>query len=213
MDTIANLGQFLKGPGGQSLLKVGEAGMAGAGLVGNILNERARSSEISNLQKAEKTLADPTKLASEVRGATQPLNAGLVQDITNQVSGNLAERGLSQAPGIQATELATALAPFQQQNQQTALQLVLTRLGLPLDYAKTILAGMPQNTNLAPLLALLQKGGGSSSSGGGIDPQALFNLFNTPRAPQDTSSYSTPSFLPSSGGDTGSFDLPSEIFA
>src|ERR1700741_2348097 len=76
----------------------------------------------------------------EVRAATQPLSLGLVQDVTSQVSGTLAERGLSQAPGIQATELATALAPYQQQNQQTALQLVLTRLGLPLEYAKTILA-------------------------------------------------------------------------
>jgi len=211
METLSSLGQFLQGTTGQSLLKLGEVGMTGAGLVGNILNERARSGEISNLQKAEKTLADPTKLSAEVRAATQPLNAGLVQDVTNQVSGNLAERGLSQAPGIQATELATALAPYQQQNQQTALQLVLTRLGLPIEYAKTILAGMPQNTNLAPLLALLQNRGSTSSSG--IDPQALFNLFNTPRTPVDTSSYSAPTTFAPPSTDMGSFDLPTEIFA
>lgn len=214
MEALQSLTKFISGPGGQSLLKVGELGMTGAGLVGNIMNERARSGEISNLQKAEKTLADPTKLSSEVRAATQPLNAGLVQDVSNTVSGNLAERGLSQAPGIQATELATALAPFQQKNQSDALALVLKRLGLPLEYAQTILAGFPQNSNLAPLLALLQKGGGSS--GGGVDPQALFDLFNTPRAPEDTSSYSAPSTFgtpPTVPGDTGSFDLPADVFA
>jgi len=205
METLAQLGTFLKGSGGQSLLKAGEVGMTGAGLVGNILNERSRSSELDKLKKAEATLADPTKLSSEVRAATQPLNAGLVQDVTNQVSGNLAERGLAQAPGIQATELATALAPFQQQNQNTALQLVLTRLGLPLEYAKTILAGMPQNTNLAPLLALLNKGGptGSDFSGPGDFMNVLF--------PQGAGS--------SGGGDitvpgiTGDFQIPTDIYA
>ena len=207
MEALSSLGKFLSGPGGQSLLKVGEAGMTGAGLVGNILNERSRSSELDKLKKAEATLADPTKLSSEVRAATQPLNAGLVQDVTNQVSGTLAERGLSQAPGIQATELATSLAPFQQQNQNTALQLVLTRLGLPLEYAKTILAGMPQNTNMAPLLALLNKGGGGSTgsdfSGPGDFMSVLF--------PQGTGS--------SGGGDitmpgnTGDFQLPADIWA
>lgn len=211
MEALSSLSKFISGPGGQSLLKAGEIGMTGAGLVGNIMNERARSGEISNLQKAEKTLADPTKLSAEVRAATQPLNAGLVQDVSNQVSGNLAERGLAQAPGIQATELATALAPYQQQNQQTALALVLKRLGLPLEYAQTILAGFPQNSNLAPLLALLQKGGGSSSSG--VDPQALFDLFNTPRSPQDTSSYSAPTTFAPPSTDTGSFDLPADVFA
>src|SRR5882672_2602073 len=188
METLAQLGTFLKGSGGQSLLKAGEVGMTGAGLVGNILNERSRSSELDKLKKAEATLADPTKLSSEVRAATQPLNAGLVQ-----------------APGIQATELATALAPFQQQNQNTALQLVLTRLGLPLEYAKTILAGMPQNTNLAPLLALLNKGGptGSDFSGPGDFMNVLF--------PQGAGS--------SGGGDitvpgiTGDFQIPTDIYA
>jgi len=36
METLAQLGTFLKGSGGQSLLKAGEVGMTGAGLVGNI---------------------------------------------------------------------------------------------------------------------------------------------------------------------------------
>jgi hypothetical protein len=206
MEALQSLGQFLQGPGGQSLLKVGEVGMTGAGLVGNILNERARSQELNKLKTAEATLADPTKLSSEVRAATQPLNAGLVQDVSNQVSGNLAERGLAQAPGIQATELSTALAPFEQANQQTALQLVLTRLGLPIEYAKTILAGLPQNTNLSPLLALLQRNNNPSGGSTGSDFTGPADFMNV-LFPGGTGG--TPPIV----GDTGDFQLPADIFA
>ena len=207
MEALQSLGQFLQGPGGQSLLKVGEVGMTGAGLVGNILNERARSQELNKLKTAEATLADPTKLSSEVRAATQPLNAGLVQDVTNQVSGNLAERGLAQAPGIQATELSTALAPFEQQNQNTALQLVLTRLGLPIEYAKTILAGMPQNTNLAPLLALLGRNNSSPTGSDFSGPSDFLNvLFPSGTGSSGGGGITVP-------GNTGDFQIPDAIYA
>jgi hypothetical protein len=137
-------------------LPVAEMGMTGAGLAGNLMNQKARSDELNYLLNQQKNLQDPTKIASEVAAATQPLNRGLVQSVENTVNANLASQGLSEAPGIQAATEAQALAPFQQQNQQTALQIVMQRLGLPLSYAGTYLAGLPPNSNLAPLLALLR---------------------------------------------------------
>jgi hypothetical protein len=209
-ELLSNVGNFFGSPGGKGLTSLAEIGATGAGLIGNISAERQRQQELDKLKKSEAALADPNALAAQVRSATQPLNAGLVQSIENQVSGTLAEQGLSEAPGIQATAVSQALAPFQQQNQATALQLVLTRLGLPIELAKTILAGLPSNVNLAPLLALLQKGTGTSAPATPNPPdvKSLLNLFsqNQPTAAPDfglpdwltnlpaTSDLGTPSF-------------------
>lgn len=199
-ELLNNIGTFFTSGVGKGLLTAGELGTAGAGLVGNILNERARSQELNRLKSSEATLADPAKLSAEVRAATQPLNQGLVQGVTEAVSGELAERGLSQAPGIQAASISGALAPYEQQNQQTALQLVLTRLGLPLEYANTILANLPKNTNLAPILALLQR------NAGGVGDTSPFEgpAYNIPDI--------TPT-VPSTDANTGDFNLPSDIFS
>ncbi len=178
---LANVGQFFGSDAGGGLLKATEAGLGGAGLIGNILNEKARSDQISALTKQEKNLPDATALAKQVAAATQPLNMGLVQGVENTVQGTLASQGLSQAPGIQASVLSQSLAPYEQQNQSTALELVMRRLGLPLEYASTILGGLPKDTNLAPLLALLQKGSGTgnpSPSGSTPDLATLLNIFS-----------------------------------
>ena len=209
MEALTSLSTFLSSPTAQSLLKIGEVGMAGSGLVGNIMNERQRSQQLNYATNAEKTLQDPTALAKQVSAATQPLNSGLVQGIENTVSGNLAEQGLSQAPGIQASTLAQSLAPFQQQNQNTALQLVLTRLGLPLQYVNSILGNMPQQTNLSPLLALIQRNNATPQTTGIADASAptgstwqqLFGGAPTPSASVNPAST-----------DTGDFSLPSEVW-
>lgn len=64
----------------------------------------------------------PQQEAQQVAAMTQPLNDQLVQGVSNPVQAYLAERGLAQAPGVQAQTLAQALAPFEQQNIQTAQQ-------------------------------------------------------------------------------------------
>lgn len=158
-DALGSIGSFFGGSGsaGSGLVDLLGLGTAGSGVIGNILNEKQRSDQINQLKKLE----NPTTLAKDVSAATQPLNSGLVQSVGNTVSGNLAEQGLSQAPGIQATELSQALAPFEQQNQQTALNLVLARLGIP----QSILASLPNNANIAPIIAMLMRQ--SQGPGGG----------------------------------------------
>ncbi len=166
MEALGNLGSFFSGPAGKGLSSLATLGATGAGLYGNISAEQQRQNELNILKKQQAAAeVSPTQLAQQVSAATQPLNRGLVQDVTNNVSGTLAEQGLSQAPGIQATALSQALAPYQQQNQATALQLVMKRLGLPIEYAQTLLAGNPQSVDLSKLLALLGRPGGGSGTG------------------------------------------------
>ena len=211
MEALGSIGDFFSSGAGASLLKLAEVGMSGAGTVGNLLNNKARSDELSYVKQQQKALADPTTLAKEVSAATQPLNQGLIQGVENTVGSNLAEQGLSQAPGIQASVLAQALAPFQQQNQQTALQLVLQRLGLPLSYASTYLSGLPQNSNIAPLLALLQKPvpGGAQPANNFSNPGAALPPYVPPAQTNDTSnppdifsliSQPQPSYADNAGG-------------
>jgi hypothetical protein len=191
-DELSSLAGFFGGSSpGQGLGDLGALGGLGAGLFGNISNAITRSQQLNNINSAEKAASNPTALAAQVASATQPLNQGLVQSVGNTVSGSLAEQGLSQAPGIQATELSQSLAPFEQQNQQTAMQLVLQRLGIPIQGAQAILGSLG-NTNLAPLMALLFGKQGSPGMGqgfgnfginqpganlpGGLNPASLLGL-------------------------------------
>jgi hypothetical protein len=165
-DMLGSIGDFFGGSGGgggsdspgSGLLDLFGLGTSVAGLIGNIATEKARSAQLNQLSSLEKNLPTSTALATQVANATQPLNEGLVQSVGNTVSGSLAEQGLSQAPGIQGAVLAQSLAPFEQQNQNTALQLVMERLGLPLQYIQTYLGGLPNSSNLSPLLAMLMRG-------------------------------------------------------
>jgi hypothetical protein len=119
-------------------------GLLGAGEVGNIIEgskQQSYQNYILNLLKNPQLLA---QMAAKIQ---QPLNNGLIQSVGNQVQGNLASRGLSQAPGIFAATESQALAPFYQQNQSTAMQALIQSLGLP--------AGtFSQPTNLAPAMQL-----------------------------------------------------------
>lgn len=113
-------------------------GMAASGEVGNILEEKKKADYQNFIMGI---LKNPAKLAQMTAQIQQPLSQGLTQSVDNGVQANLASRGLSQAPGIFAASEGQALAPFIQQNQQTALQAVLQSLGLP---AGTF--GSPVNT-------------------------------------------------------------------
>lgn len=162
-EQLGQIGNFFSSAAGQGLEKVAGLGATGAGLVGNLLADKQRS-DAANLAKRNANLT-PAQLGAQVTQATQPLNQQLVQAITGNVNANLAEQGLSQAPGIQASAIAQGLALPEQQNQQTAMQLVLQKLGLPAEYARTI----PPGSDLSSLIAMLFKGFGT---GTGTTPAA-----------------------------------------
>jgi hypothetical protein len=159
---LATLGTIFSGPTGKGLRTLGELGATGLGLAGNISADQQRAAAAKQAEANAKLT--PQQLGTMVSGAEQPLNANLVQTITGNVNANMASQGLSEAPGLQAEAIAQALSGPELQSQQTALQLVLRKLGLPAEFASTI----PQNSNLAPLMALLFKGSNPSTGGGGF---------------------------------------------
>jgi len=160
-ELLGNIAGWFGSPAGKGLGEIAGLGATGAGLIGNLAADRQRAAAAKAAQ-ANMNLT-PAQLGAMVSGAEQPLNRSLVQAVTGNVDANLAEQGLSEAPGLIATATSQALAPFQQQNQQTALQLVLQKLGLPAEFARTI----PQNTQMAPLLALLMRSAGGTGGTGG----------------------------------------------
>ena len=143
MDGLAQAFQgFFSNPGDVKLL---QTGIAGAGEAGNLMTS-LKANQYRDLVMS--LLNNPQRLAAMAAKITQPLNAGLVQATNNQVQGNLAARGLAQAPGIFAANEAQALAPFEQQNSNTALNTIMQALGVP--------AGtFGQQQNLAPLFSSL----------------------------------------------------------
>lgn len=126
----------------------------GMGLTGNIINGVQQGQQVKQMQNAENL--SPAALASKVSSATQPLDQSLVNNVQNLVQADVASRGLAESPGTFAATESQALAPFEQQNQQTAMQLILTQLGFP---AQVIAALSGKGANLTSIAQLLSKGG------------------------------------------------------
>jgi hypothetical protein len=134
-------------------------GTAGAGLIGNIQANSARNSVLSaemNRMNAYNKLT-PADIANQTQQLEQPLNSNLVHNVGNAVSGQLAERGLSQAPGIQTQALAQGLAPYQLQEQQLAQQALFQKLGLPISAQPSPFGPYPQSTNMSQLWQALSR--------------------------------------------------------
>ena len=151
--------------GGNGLAQVISGGGFAAGELGNILQgikENSYQNQILSLFK------NPAQLAALVAKLQQPLNNGLTQAVGNQVQGSLAERGLAQAPGIFAASEAQGLAPYYQQNQQSAMNSVLQLLGMP---ASTFKSPANNSAALGMFLKSLQPaGGGYNPPGSDLPP-------------------------------------------
>lgn len=194
---LGSLGGVFGGGGGGALdvptwMKLVLGGVTGAGEIGNILADRQRA----GLLDQEKKWANltPQQLSAKIAAATQPLSQGLTQAVGNTVQAQAGERGLAQSPGIFQAMLAQALAPYYQQNQNTALEAILKQMGLPAQAG----ALLPGNTNLSPLLALLMRSVASPTSG------ATSNTgdFGPPPYSPDPTNTDTGVTPPNFGGDT-----------
>jgi hypothetical protein len=134
-------------------------GLLASGEVGNILEGEKRSAFQNLLLKYAN---NPQLLTQMIARATLPLSQALTQSVTNSVQGNVASRGLAQAPGVFAGQETQALAPYVLQNQQNAQNAVLSALGAP--------AGtFQQPSNLTPALAMFMRSlSPGQQQGGGI---------------------------------------------
>jgi hypothetical protein len=144
-NTLGNIGSFFKSPSAGPILSGVNLGV---GEIGNLLASNAQD-KVANLT--------PAQFSARVASAERPIDNSLVQAVNNSVQADMASRGLAQAPGIFAGEEAQALAPYAQQNYQTALNQVMEQLGL-----------LPKGQNLTPAMAMflqqLSKLNGTNSS-------------------------------------------------
>src|SRR6266576_1247109 len=140
------LSKFLTSPG----LKVG---LAGNSAIGNILANRSRNQVLSKEMQQMDALnkLTPAQITSGISALQQPLSANLQNSVANMTQGKLAERGLSQAPGIFASELGQGLAPYQLQEQQLAQDAYFKKLGLPISARPSPFGPFPQTTNTSQL--------------------------------------------------------------
>lgn len=191
-EMLSNVGSFFSGTGGKLL----QAGAAGTGTVGNILNMIQRGQQYSKLKSFENL--SPQQLAAKVSAGTQPLNAGLVQATTNAVQGADAERGLATSPGIFNADLAQALAPAEQSNQNTAMQLLMQQMGLPTQ-ATSILNPV---SNLSGSFAQLMKSfqPPTTPASGSLPPNFMNLIYGSGGTPSADSGLTDTPVFPSSGG-------------
>lgn len=164
MDGLKNIlggGDNGGSPGWEKLMT---GGLFGMGEIGNIMEQRKKA---AYQQMIMDLISHPEKLAAMAAKLQKPLDNGLVQSVNNRVQADMATRGLSQAPGIFGATEAQALAPFEQQNSDRAMQAVMQMLGMP---AGTF--GQPSNNSgaLQMFLKTLKGGGGSSGTGSISDP-------------------------------------------
>jgi hypothetical protein len=94
-----------------------------------IANSQAQSSAQSEQQRLN-ALQQPGAAAKAIESNEQPLSQGLTQGVGNEVQGYLAERGLSESPAIQASQLSQALGPYQLQEQQLAENATFSPYGI-----------------------------------------------------------------------------------
>lgn len=157
MDQLGQLFQSTTGDGGwlsKFLTSPGlKLGMAGSGSIGNILANRSRnqvlSKEMAQMDALNKLT--PAQITAGISSLQQPLSGNLINNVTNMTQGKLAERGLSQAPGIFGTEIAQGLAPYQLQEQQLAQDAYFKKLGLPISARPSPFGPFPQTTNTSQL--------------------------------------------------------------
>lgn len=157
MDQLGQLFQSSTGDGGwlsKFLTSPGlKLGMAGSGSIGNILANRSRNQVLSKEMQQMDVLnkLTPAQITSGISSLQQPLSGNLINSVTNATQGKLAERGLSQAPGIFGTEIAQGLAPYQLQEQQLAQDAYFKKLGLPISARPSPFGPFPQTTNTSQL--------------------------------------------------------------
>jgi hypothetical protein len=159
------MGQLLgttlqSGPGLlQNLLGLGQLGLTGAGLLGNLQTAKQRQDQINVMKQQEalqqQYIKNPALLAEKVQQAQLPLTEGLIQEISGPAIANQAARGLAESPYITAATIAQSIAPWEIQQQQAAQNMVMQTLGLPIQTAGAVLQGLPGPVNLAPALSML----------------------------------------------------------
>lgn len=156
MEALQNVGNFLGSTAGKGILGLGTAG---AGLVQNLMAARQANQKQKFVQDL---ITNPAKFNALVAQTEQPLSKGLTTDVARQAQAFGAERGLGSSGPVMQDVFAQALAPYQQQEQQMAINSLLSRLGT---YAQT---PTMRPVDVSSIFKALSMGGGGA--GGSYPP-------------------------------------------
>lgn len=172
---LGSLGTFFSNNMGNinKLLAVG-------GTAGNLYSGVNNAIQTNNYNKTQSyiqnLIKNPTAMAAAAAKYQQPLSAGLTDSVTNAAQAQLAERGLGGSPAAMQSVLAQALAPYIQQNQQTAMQTLMESLRL--GSGTQPVASGPMD--LSKLLAQI-KAGGSTPTDTASMAQTMFSDMQAPQ--------------------------------
>lgn len=159
-ELMTSLGNFMGGAGGKGLNSVLSLAGTGANAYSGIQNAQNTANYNSTQSYIQDLVKNPTKMAAAASQFQQPLSVGLTDAVTNQAQAQLAERGLGGSPAAMTSAITQALAPYIQNNQQTAMQTLMNSLNLG---SGTRPAALP-TVNLTSLLKQLNLGGGTGST-------------------------------------------------
>lgn len=155
-EAIPGMGSTGGSSGGGWMSKVLPLILAGSGIAGTVGNVQANaarnkvlSSEMAQMEALTKLT--PSQIASGIASLQAPLSKNLTNSVSNSVQGELANRGLSQAPGIYASSLAQGIAPYQLQEQQLAQDAYFKKLGLPIQARPSPFGPFPNTTNTSQI--------------------------------------------------------------
>lgn len=161
-EIFQTIGSALSSTAGQGILK---AGTIGGGFLQNWLANR----EAQQKQKfVEQLVTDPNKWNAFVAGKTQPLQAGLTQDVSRIADAYGAERGFGSSPAIMKDVYAQALAPYLQAQRQAGENAAENALSIYEDSPTTKPIDI---TSLLKMFLTNQPGG--TSPGGAIRAAAI----------------------------------------
>lgn len=153
----------LKSPAMGNVAKVAQPVMGGLGVVSNLIQGNRASSVQQNAINQQKQLMalvnDPAAFSAKIKSLQQPLSQGLTQGVGNGVQGYLAERGLSSSPQISEEVMAQALGPFQQNEQQMAIQSLLSAYGLGQGATGQAVGASPGQIDTSGFWKMLQERG------------------------------------------------------
>lgn len=167
MDAFKSIGDSFKSDSGN--IDWGKILTTGAGVTGGISNIFAtnRQNDLINQEiKAQKDIqslaTDPAKLSARIAALEKPLDASLVQNVGNEVQGYLGQRGLGQSPAIAEQILSQALAPYKLQEQQNAINALMSVLR---GEESVKFPNVPQSNiaNLLKMITALRSGSGDGS--------------------------------------------------
>jgi len=113
---------------------LGQLGVGGMGIIGNIISAIRANQVSSDLQKQQKLVMElarnPAMLAARARALQQPLSQSLLSNVGSGVQSQLQSRGLGSSPAQAGAIMSQTLAPYEQRQQEEAMNSLLNLLGM-----------------------------------------------------------------------------------